>query len=257
MRWFLVSMVMLALLAGGPFVVAAQRGLQLDARWFEASRAAAGLAPAAGEHPEALVQVYAARAFSWRGILGVHTWIAVKPAGAGGYRVLQVTRWSGGVSDRRTPTPDRAWFGNEPVVLAEVSGPPAAAAIEEIEAAVGRYPYAGAYRIWPGPNSNTFTAWVLRAVDGLAAELPATAIGKDYLGGDWVAPTPSATGYQFSLGGLLGASLARAEGLEISVGGLVLGLDPQDRAVKLPGVGRVGWGGGGVPVGGRLGTFMR
>ena len=45
-----------------------------------------------------------------------------------------------------------------------------------------RYPYADSYRVWPGPNSNTFTAFVLREVPELRVDLPPTAIGKDYLG---------------------------------------------------------------------------
>src|SRR5947209_8250000 len=38
-----------------------------------------------------------------------------------------------------------------------------------------------AYRYWPGPNSNTYPAWVLREA-GVAGELPPKAVGKDYLG---------------------------------------------------------------------------
>lgn len=234
----LVSIVVL--LATGPLVMAFERGLQLDARWYEAEREPAGLAPNPAEHQPALVQIYAARAFSWRGILGAHTWIAVKDHGAGDYRVLQVTRWSGGVSFSPTVAPDRAWFDNEPVVLAELHGQAARTAIGAIEDAAREYPWRSDYRIWPGPNSNTFVAWMLRRVPGLDAELPPTAIGKDYLGNGWFAKTPSNTGYQVSLGGLLGLGVARREGLEVNLLGLVLGIDPQDLAIKLPAVGRVG-----------------
>jgi hypothetical protein len=37
--------------------------------------------------------------------------------------------------------------------------------------------------MWPGPNSNTFTAAVLRAVPELAILLPPNAIGKDFRDG--------------------------------------------------------------------------
>jgi hypothetical protein len=54
------------------------------------------------------------------------------------------------------------------------------------------------------------------------------------------AATPSGTGYQMSLLGLLGLSLSRDEGLELNLLGLTLGIDPMDVAIKLPGVGRIG-----------------
>src|SRR5581483_6486854 len=50
--------------------------------WYEARRDATGLAPDPGTTPEAVIQVYAARAVSWRGIFAVHTWIVVKPTKA-------------------------------------------------------------------------------------------------------------------------------------------------------------------------------
>ncbi len=92
MRWLFVLMTVIVLLAVGPLVMVAERGLQLDARWYDAGRESAGLAPNPAEEEAALVQVYAARAFGWRGILGAHTWIAVKGPGADSYRLLQVTR---------------------------------------------------------------------------------------------------------------------------------------------------------------------
>jgi hypothetical protein len=239
MRRLIVSVGVVVLLAVGPLVMAFERGLQLDARWYEAAREPAGLAPAPAEHEAALVQVYAARAFSWRGILGVHTWISVKDHGADRYRLLQVTRWSTRVSFSRTTEPDRAWFDNEPVVLAEIRGADAREAIVAIDTAARRYPWGDGYRIWPGPNSNTFVAWMLREVPHLQAELPPTAIGKDYLNGLF-ARTPSDTGYQISIAGLLGVTIALAEGLELNLLGLVIGIDPDDLAIKLPGIGRFG-----------------
>ena len=75
----------------------------------------------------------------------------------------------------------------------------------------------------------------------LGLELPPTAIGKDYLeGGTLIASTPSGTGYQLSLLGMLGLSISYAEGLELHVLGMTIGIDPLDFAVKLPGIGRIG-----------------
>lgn len=231
--------VLVALLATGPALVLADRGLGPARHWYEADRSSAGLAPAPAAHPGAVVQVYAARAFRWRGVLAVHTWVATKAPGARRYRVYQVTRWSP-AAVASAATPDRAWFGSAPRLLLDLRGPAARELVAPIDAAAARYPWAGRYRVWPGPNSNTFTAWLVRAVDGLELELPPTAIGKDYLGGEWVAPAPSGTGYQVSLAGLVGIGVAAAEGLEVNLLGLVIGVDPGEPALKLPGLGRVG-----------------
>jgi hypothetical protein len=237
-----------------PFVLLGAAHLDRDAGstgdWRRASRASVGLAPDPALTPEAVVQVYAARAVRWRGYFGVHTWIAAKRTGASSFLVYEVTgfrvRRGGGavtVSDR---PPDGRWFGSAPALLADVRGPDVDAVINRIEAAVERYPYDDTYRIWPGPNSNTFTAFVLRDVPELRADLPATAIGKDYLGRRIVARSPSGTGVQVNLGGLLGVLVGVEEGLELNVLGLTVGIDPNDAGLKLPLAGRIGLGDGTV-----------
>ena len=113
--------------------------------------------------------------------------------------------------------------------------------IDRIEVAIARYPYPDQYRTWPGPNSNTFIAHIGREVPELGLEMPPTAVGKDYLAdGSLVARTPSGSGFQLSLLGVLGLSVARAEGLEINIFGLIFGVDPLGLALKLPGIGRIG-----------------
>src|SRR3990172_5832675 len=61
--------------------------------WRTASREPVGLAPDPASTTEAIVQVYAARAVGWRGVFGVHTWFAVKPAGAQAYTVYEMIGW--------------------------------------------------------------------------------------------------------------------------------------------------------------------
>ena len=218
--------------------------MQLGGAWYRADRSPTGLAPAPETTPEAVIQVYAARAFNWRGILGVHTWIATKPAGAGSYTVHQVLGWrargGGSAVASRPGIPDRNWFGSRPDVLVDLRGEQARRLIPAVEAATASYPFSHRYGLWPGPNSNTFTAWVGRQVPELGLELPATAIGKDYLASGIFAAAPSGTGYQLSLYGLLGITAARAEGLELNLLGLVFGLDFGGPALKLPGIGRLG-----------------
>lgn len=213
--------------------------------WRTASRAPIGLAPDPATTLEAVVQVYAARAVRWRGYFGVHTWVAVKPRGDAEYTVYEVNGWrlrrTGSAVSIDHRAPDSRWFGNRPELLADRRGDGVDELIARIEAAVASYPHADTYRVWPGPNSNTFVAHVLRAAPELRADLPATAIGKDYLGLDFVAWSPSGTGAQLNVFGALGVLAGVEEGLELNVLGLTFGVDPLDLSLKLPLAGRVGW----------------
>ncbi|HEU0289454.1 MAG TPA: DUF3750 domain-containing protein, partial [Burkholderiales bacterium] len=212
--------------------------------WQTASHEPVGLAPDPAVTPEAVVQVYAARAWGWRGYFGVHTWVAVKPAGAAAYTVYEVIGWrlrhAGTALAIRNRAPDERWYGNAPELLADMRGPGAGALIERIDKAAHDYPYAGEYSAWPGPNSNTFTAWIARAVPELKVDLPPTAIGKDFLGDRVLATAPSGSGLQLSLLGVLGVTASGVEGLEINVLGLTFGVDLFPPAIKLPIVGRLG-----------------
>jgi len=201
---------------------------------------------------ESVIQVYAARAARWRGAFGVHTWIAVKPSGALSWTRLEVigyrVYYGGGAVRVRSGTPDGIWFGNRPTLLRDLrgSGPAGAArvdaVIERLLAAAADYPYDDRYHVWPGPNSNTFIAWLGRHAPELRLELPPHAIGKDYLpGGALVAATPSRTGVQLSLGGYAGVLIGLEEGLELNVAGLSAGVDLWPPAIKLPGLGRLGF----------------
>ena len=212
--------------------------------WRTASHEPAGLAPDPATTREAIAQVYAARTWGWRGSFGVHTWVAVKPTDARTYVVYEVIgwkqRWSGSALSISERAPDAHWYGNAPELVAEKRGAEAEALIPRIEAAVQAYPYANEYAAWPGPNSNTFTAWISRAVPELRLDLPPTAIGKDFLGDRVVASAPSGSGIQFSLVGLLAFTASSVEGVELNLLGLTFGIDPFSPALKLPLVGRVG-----------------
>jgi hypothetical protein len=213
--------------------------------WYEASRDPTGLAPDPATTPEAVIQVYAARAVSWRGVFSVHTWIAVKPTGAQRYTRYEVLGF--GVANGAPAVridrmgPDNYWFGAEPQIILDRRGAGVDAMIEKIRAAAASYPYPHEYRAWPGPNSNTFTAFIACEVPELGLDLPSNAIGKDFLpGGALVAAAPSGSGFQISLYGLAGLLLAVDEGVELNVLGLTIGVDAAGPAVKLPAIGRLG-----------------
>src|SRR5688500_16088922 len=190
--------------------------------WRRASRASVGRAPDPAVSREPVVQVYAARAVRWRGYFGVHTWIAAKPVNAPAFTVYEVTgfrvRRGGSAVTISHRVPDGRWFGSAPDLLADVRGPGVDQLIERIEHALAAYPYDNTYRIWPGPNSNTFTAFVLRHVPELRVDLPAHAVGKDYLGTRVFARSPSGTGGQVNLFGVLGVLGGVDEGLEVKIG---------------------------------------
>lgn len=242
MKWLYLPLTLLAVLLAGPAAMYAWGDVRLGMAWYEADRSRTGLAPDPAVTPEAVVQIYAARAFNWRGMFAMHTWVATKPRGGSHYTIHQVTGWGGPALKSFVGVPDRSWFGSPPFLLTELRGPEAVAAIAGIRAAVPHYPFTDEYRIWPGPNSNTFVAWLVRRVPELDVQLPPIAVGKDYLADGPFAAAPSGSGYQVSLYGVLGLLVAWDEGIELNVAGLVLGVDPSGPAVKLPGIGRIGFG---------------
>lgn len=214
-----------------------------DANWRTASRARVGLAPDPANTPEAVIQIYSARAFGWRGYFGVHTWVAVKPSFAERFTVYEVIGWylrrGGSVLSVQERAPDHRWFGNMPELLVDKRGKQVDILIDRIQKAADSYPYQNRYTIWPGPNSNTFTAWIARSVPELGLDLPPTAIGKDFLGENFVATAPSGAGWQFSLFGLLGVIVSEVEGVEFNLLGLSFGVDTDPLAFKLPLIGRI------------------
>ena len=237
--------VLATLLLAGPLMSLALGRASLDRDWRTASQQSVGLAPDPVGTQEPVVQVYAARTVGWRGAFAVHTWLAVKPQGATNYTRYEVIGWrlrEGGsaVSVSSYRAPDGEWFGAKPELLSELRGVDAAGAIAKLPQLLADYPDAGVYHAWPGPNSNTFIAYLGRELPELHLTMPSIAVGKDYVPiSQIVGPSPSHTGVQVSLYGVLGAIISRDEGLELNVLGLVTGIDFRHPAIKLPGLGRV------------------
>ena len=53
--------------------------------------------------------------------------------------------------------------------------------MEQVRTAVHAYPFANEYKMWPGPNSNSFVAWVGLRVPSLELNLPVKAIGQAWM----------------------------------------------------------------------------
>ncbi|WP_416260673.1 DUF3750 domain-containing protein [Gibbsiella quercinecans] len=212
--------------------------------WWSARRDSAGIAPDPVKLRQvAIVQIYAAPTYGWRGRVAVHPWIIFKQAGETRYRRYEVVRWgSDNVVRRDYALPDGLWFGSRPTLLVDHRGARAGEMIPRIEAAIKSYPYPHTYHAWPGPNSNTFIAHIGREVPELKLDMPANAIGKDYR--PLTRPIglpPSGRGVQVSLLGVLGVTLGAEEGIEVNVLGLNMGIDFNSPALRLPFIGRLGY----------------
>ncbi|MFT4940545.1 MAG: hypothetical protein ACI88A_003602 [Paraglaciecola sp.] len=153
--------------------------------WRTASREPAGIAANPQQEQRAIIEVYAADAFSWRGWFAVHTWIAIKADNASEYTVYEVVGWRvnrglPALNEYQTSTPDRYWYGAKPEKILSIVGEKASALIPKISDAVSRYPWAKQYTVFPGPNSNTFPAWIGLQVPELELDMPFSAIGSGY-----------------------------------------------------------------------------
>ena len=211
--------------------------------WRTADRSSTGLLAPASQTPGAVVRIFAAPTVSWRGVFAVHCWIVLKTPGAVDYTRYDYTAWGDPIRVNGFP-PDGRWFGRMPETVFAADGPAAEALIPRMQGAIESYAWRsmGDYRVWPGPNSNTFVAAVMDAVPETGATLPPTAIGKDYpYDGRWLRLTPSRTGAELTLGGYAGLTIGWVEGIEVNILGAVAGIDVRRPAIKLPGLGRLSW----------------
>ena len=212
--------------------------------WATAPRQSPGIAPDPVQHAEvAIVQVYAAPTYGWRGYFAVHPWIIYKRRGDTTYTRYDVVGWRAPqVLQRNYAVPDGLWYGSTPELLVSHQGGDLDRLIDDIEAAVASYPFADRYLSYPGPNSNTFLAHIGRQVPALKLDLPANAIGKDYRElTDPVGVSTTGSGVQLNLLGLLGVAVGWQEGLEFNVLALNFGLDLNPPALRLPLLGRFGF----------------
>ena len=119
------------------------------------------------------------------GLLAVHYWFNVLDPASGicdRWEVWQ-SRDAGGTScghlHCNLKAPESGVGGGPARLAAEWQGDEALRLKGILEEAKTRYPFCDHYLPWPGPNSNTFAAWVLRAA-GIELRLPWNAIGKDF-----------------------------------------------------------------------------
>jgi hypothetical protein len=115
-------------------------------------------------------------------LVAVHYWFVVfDETGCHRWEVWQ-TKNAGGRSIGHVHCdlkPAEAGVGGGPSRLAAEWTGEAAENLRKVLQEPESYPFCQNYRYWPGPNSNTFAAWVLRKA-GVQHELGPMALGKRY-----------------------------------------------------------------------------
>jgi Protein of unknown function (DUF3750) len=193
---------------------------------------------------QAMICLYGARAGRWQTNFSLHTWIACKKKNEGKFTLYQVVRDQNPITGKYLVTDygkeQDQWQGYPAYLLFYMAGEEAERLIPKVEQAIAAYPYQGTYHVWPGPNCNTFTAYIARAIPELGMTLPPHAIGKNFLieGRLWDL-APSATGFEFSLAGVLSILLAREEGIVFNILGLNFGGNLYKGTLILPGIGQI------------------
>ncbi len=240
LRAVLIGLVLVFLLPAGLSVLVWKLG-EHPSSWREADWTSAAILPAPSADGTPRVYVLAARTGGLKGSLSEHSWIVLKPEGAARYERFDKVGWGSPIRRDGYPA-DGRWYSNAPRIVAQLEGAAAERAIPKIRAAIDAYPFAarGGYRIFPGPNSNSFVAHVLRAVPDLGAVLPPAAVGRDFpVDGRLLVLDWQAREFRASLFGYAGLAIGARSGLEFQLLGLVAGLDPLRGLLKIPGFGSV------------------
>lgn len=153
--------------------------------WRTASRDSAGIAPDPATTEEAVLIVFGADTWGWRGWFAIHTWIAAKRSGEHAYTVYDVVGWRARngqpVMQAAQDIPDRYWYGERPRIIKQYRGAGVDRLIAEVDKAAQEYPWKDSYTAFPGPNSNTFIAWIAKRVPEMELSLPLSAIGSGYV----------------------------------------------------------------------------
>lgn len=209
--------------------------------WRDAKWSSAGVLPAADADEDAAIYILSAATGGMKGAIASHSWIVTKDRGSKDYSRYDKVGWGAPIR-RNQYSPDAFWYSNTPHVVRAITGEEAARLIPAVEWAIRSYPYAqpGAYRLYPGPNSNSFVAHVLRSVPDLGVVLPPDAVGRDYLpDGRFFQIDADGRDLHATLFGLIGFSAGVRSGIEVHFLGLVAGIDVQNPGIKIPAFGTV------------------
>ena len=134
--------------------------------------------------------------------------------------------------------PYHTFGGGPPSLMMTWKGTTADRLAEVLDRAAD-YPLRERYLAWPGPNCNTFAAWVLREA-GVSSDMGPKSLGENYLGpvagAGW---TPGGTGVHLESSSA-GVRAGWREGVELHLCAFVFGVDVWTPGVKTP-FGRFGF----------------
>jgi hypothetical protein len=163
-----------------------------------------------------------------------HSWIVVQPSRKPLHRYEYGRVGSGAFED---------FAAGDVMIHGIVAGTPSE--IDALDACLAKassafYKNFTGYFPIPGPNSNTFVAYLDRRC-GLGVELPATAIGRDYVGPVGASVTEGGTGIE--VGSIpLGIRMGIREGLGVQIFGLPIGVHLDPPGIDVPvNPGRIGF----------------
>lgn len=209
--------------------------------WHKADWSSSGILARAPARGEAAIYVLAARTGGFKGAFALHSWLVVKKPGSDSYDRYDKVGWGSPIRHNAYAA-DARWYSNPPEIITSVTGKDAERLIPVVEKAIAGYRFStrGDYRIWPGPNSNSFVADVLRSVPELGITLPSNATGRDYAPGFFAFDiAPDWRDVHVTFGGLFGFAAGARSGIEVHFAGLVAGLDLARPAIKVPAFGNV------------------
>jgi hypothetical protein len=119
----------------------------------------------------------------WCGLFAVHYWFVTESPGMRDRWEIwwqqNVGGYSNGYLHRNLQYPDADVGGGPTCLECSWSGKEADRITQALQQSWDGYPYRSVYRAFPGPNSNTYVAWVLRKA---AIEHPLSwkGMGKDF-----------------------------------------------------------------------------
>ena len=132
------------------------------------------------------VELRAAKIPGLTGIVADHYWLLVL-RGIEGRQYQTCDRWEvwqhphqngscWGHLHKNLLDPYQGVGNGQSQLIQQWEGSDALLMVEKIESSPSTYPFIRKYRYWPGPNSNTFTQWIVRD----KIELGVRAIGKSF-----------------------------------------------------------------------------
>lgn len=183
---------------------------------------------------------------AWYKSLAHHAWIDLKRGPAGWLRIECGGRLLGVMTNELDDTEarlDRRFGGHDVRLLGWLQGDAAQRAAAAIEARAKELDtvYSDGYRIWPGPNSNTFVYELAAAAPDLGFVFDPNCIGKDWSGWVDAGLVASKTGVRLDTVPI-GAAIGLREGVELHLFGTTLGVSLDPPGLSLPFLPQIPWG---------------